>query len=313
MGLLQIISYLAILLFVVVVAAKMAKIARMPLHLRWDLYPIPHEKGRGAYGGSYYEEVDWWTKPKNFSLFSEIKEMAKEIIFIQSVFHNNRPLWFFSFPFHFGMYCLIGFLKLMVLGAILQLFGVIIAADSGVIAKIIYHLTIIFGAVGWILSIIGAVGLIFFRMFHSEMRKATVLSDFTNLLILLAVFVAGLVSYATVDSSYAILRGFVQNLISFQPTEVLPTAVSVQLWLWAALMFYFPFTHMTHLFGKYFTYHKVRWEDEPNMRGSKIETAVNNALGYTQTWSAPHIKSNSSWAEAATDTSSTEEANNDAS
>lgn len=313
MDLLQIISYLAILLFVVVVAAKMARIARMPVHLRWDLYPIPHEKGRGAYGGSYFEEIDWWTKPKNFSLLSEIREMAKEIIFIQSVFHHNRALWFFSFPFHFGMYCLIGFLMLLIIGAIFQLFGITIAADSGIIGTIMHHLTIIFGVVGWILSIIGAVGLLFFRIFHPEMRKATVLSDFTNLLILLAVFISGLVSFATADSSNAYLRGFIQGLISFRPVGVLPTAVGVQLWLWAVLMFYFPFTHMTHLFGKYFTYHKVRWEDEPNIRGSKIEAAVNAALGYTQTWSAPHIRHNSSWAEAATDTPSTEEANSDAS
>jgi nitrate reductase gamma subunit len=184
MGLLQVISYLAIFLFIAVVGAKMIKIVRMPLHLRWDLYPIPHEKGRGAYGGSYFEDVDWWTKPKDYSLVSEVKEMAKEIILIQSVFHNNRPLWFFSFPFHFGMYCLIGFMLLLLLGAIFQLAGLAVSGDSGnALAVIVYHLTIIVGMVGWILSLIGAFGLLLFRMFHSEMRKASVLSDYANLLI----------------------------------------------------------------------------------------------------------------------------------
>jgi nitrate reductase gamma subunit len=31
--------------------------ARMPLHLRWELYPVPHEApDRAAHGGSYFEE-----------------------------------------------------------------------------------------------------------------------------------------------------------------------------------------------------------------------------------------------------------------
>lgn len=308
MGLLQIISYFAILLFIVVVAAKMAKIARMPLHLRWDLYPIPHEKGKGAYGGSYFEEVDWWTKPQEFSLFSELKEMAKEIFFIQSVYHHNRPLWVFSFPFHFGMYCLVGFLFLLVAGAVFQLAGVAIGPDSGnILAVIIFHLTKIFGTAGWILGIIGAIGLFFSRMFNREMNSSSVLSDYTNLLILLAVFVSGLISFATVDPSYSILRGFTKSLIGFESAEILPVAVSTQIWLWAILMLYFPFTHMTHMFGKYFTYHKVRWEDAPNLKGSKIEAAVNLSLGYKITWSAPHIKSGGTWAEAATEETSKDE------
>jgi hypothetical protein len=73
---LQILSYVSIAFFLVVVAAKMIRIARMPVHLRWDLYPIPHEKGRSYYGGSYFEEVNWWTKPMHFSLVSEVREMA---------------------------------------------------------------------------------------------------------------------------------------------------------------------------------------------------------------------------------------------
>jgi nitrate reductase gamma subunit len=133
------------------------------------------------------------------------------------------------------------------------------------------------------------------------MRSSSVLSDYVNLLILLAVFITGLISFATVDSSYSNLRGFAQSLIGFQSAGSLPAAVTTQLWLWALLMLYFPFTHMTHMFGKYFTYHKVRWEDEPNLKGSKIEAVVNSALGYKITWSAPHIKSGGTWAEAATE------------
>ncbi len=306
MGGLQIASYVSVLFFIVVIAAKMIKIARMPVHLRWDLYPIPHEKGRGSYGGSYFEEIDWWTKPKNFSLFSEVKEMAKEIVFVKSVFEHNRPLWIFSFPFHFGMYSLIGFAALLVIGAIMGMAGISVSALSmSSIGVVVFYLTLLCGTIGWVLGIVGAIGLFFSRLAKRELRVATVLSDYVNLLFLLAVFVAGLWSWYSVDQSYAAARAYVQSWLTFHATGALPTAMAVQLGLTAALLFYFPFTHMTHMVGKYFTYHRVRWEDEPNIRGSKIEHAVQAALGRTISWSAPHIKTGGTWAEAATATEET--------
>lgn len=298
---LQLLSYLSILFFIGAVSIKMIKIARMPLHLRWDLYPIPHERGKSEYGGSYFEEVDWWTKPKHFSLASELKEMAKEIVFVSSVYKYNRRLWIFSFPFHFGMYSLIGFIALLVLGAILAAAGVEISATStSAFGVAIHYLTQILGKVGFVLSIVGAVGLWLSRMFNYELRAATVFSDHVNLLLLLAVFVTGFLASITVDPSHSALRGFVQGLITFAPLGGLPTLVVVQVWLTVALLFYFPFTHMTHMVGKYFTYHRVRWEDEPSTRDGKIDQAVHTALGYRVTWAAPHVKTGGTWAEAAT-------------
>ncbi|UCC43182.1 MAG: respiratory nitrate reductase subunit gamma [Candidatus Zixiibacteriota bacterium] len=301
MSLLQVLSYLAVLIFIISVAAKMIRIARMPLHLRWDLYPIPHEKGKAEYGGSYFETVDWWTKPKNISLISELKEMLKEIVLIQSVYENNRPLWVFSFPFHFGMYCLIAFVVLLGVGAILSAAGVeVSAASSSVITVILHHLTVTLGTAGWLLSAVGAFGLLLLRTFASQLRRAAVLSDYVNLLFLLAVFVTGYWTYQTADPAYAQLRGYIQSLITFQPAAPLSGAGSVLVWLTVALLVYFPFTHMTHMFGKYFTYHKVRWEDEPNQPGGSVEKAVAESLGRRVTWNAPHVKTGGTWAEAAT-------------
>jgi nitrate reductase gamma subunit len=283
--------------------AKMIKVARMPVHLRWDLYPIPHERGKSDYGGSYFENVDWWTKPKEVSLANELKEMGKEIIVVHSVYENNRPLWIFSFPFHFGMYCLIGFALLLIVGAIMGISGIdVSAASSNTLAVIIHYLTSIIGPLGYILSILGAIGLLVSRIFRTELNKSTVLSDYTNLLILISVFVFGFLSYLVVDPSFGILRAYIGNLITFKSATVLPTLVTIQLWLFVILLFYFPFTHMTHAFGKYFTYHKIRWEDSPNIRGSKLEQNVQHALGYRVGWSAPHIKTGATWAEAATAT-----------
>jgi len=57
---------------------------------------------------------------------------------------------------------------------------------------------------------------------------------------------------------------------------------------------------MMHLFAKYFLYHNVRWEDEPNIKGGKLEAKVKEALNFGVSWSAPHIQSGKTWAEVAT-------------
>jgi hypothetical protein len=64
---------------------------------------------------------------------------------------------------------------------------------------------------------------------------------------------------------------------------------------------YIPMTHMAHSFMKYFMYHGVRWEDRPNLRGSKVEEAVMKNLGFKPTWSAPHIGADGerTWADLA--------------
>ena len=302
MGGLQLLLYFAVLFFVVAIVAKTVKIARMPIHLRWDLYPVPHEKGKGAYGGSYFEEIDWWTKPKNFSLFSELKEMGKEILFIQSLFRHNKPLWLFSFPFHFGMYCLITHGILLLLGGILTASGIEISWISrSVIPAAIFHLTLISGKAGWILSAFGALGVLLSRLFNGRLRGSSVLSDYANLIVLLALFAVGVLSSFTIDTGYSIQRAFIADFITIKSVSALPGLLIAQLWVLILLLIYFPFTHMTHFIGKYFTYHKIRWEDEPNVAGSKIEEAVSAALGYRINWSASHIKSGATWAEAATE------------
>jgi nitrate reductase gamma subunit len=296
----QIAGLAAVLFCAAATAIKMIRIARMPVHLRWDLYPIPHEKGKGAYGGSYYEEVDWWTKPRAFALVSELKAMALEIFFVHSLFRNNRSLWLVSYPFHIGLYCLVLFALLLVAGSLMELAGVAVSAAAPGAGAIIHYLTLLFGAVGWVLTAVGAAGLWLNRLARSELRNASVRSDYFNLAILLALSVSGFVAWAASDPDYAVLRRLVGATLTFGPSGEIPTPVVVQVGLASALLVYFPFTHMTHTFSKFFTYHSVRWEDHPNIRGGRIEKAVTEALGRRLTWAAPHIHQGT-WADAATD------------
>ena len=73
--------------------------AKLPMHLRWELSPVPHEKGKSQYGGSYLEEYDWWTKKREKSLINEAIYMGKEIFFLKGVFENNKKLWYFTCPY----------------------------------------------------------------------------------------------------------------------------------------------------------------------------------------------------------------------
>lgn len=301
MGGLQLLFYVSILVFVIGCAYKAIQLTRMPLHLRWDLYPIPHERGKGHYGGSYYEELDWWKKPAEVSIPSELTEMGKEILFIQSMYHNNRPLWIFSFPFHFGLYLSIGFVIVMYLSAGLELAGFEIGANSpSLLGQIVQYVAVGLGLAGSILGSFGALGLFFSRIFKYDLRATSVWTDYFNLLLLLGVFVTTIWSWAAFDATMESARAFTVSLLTFSTTAPMPTVVTVHFALAAIFLLWLPFTHMTHFVGKYFTYHKVRWEDHPNKKGSHLEAAVNHALGYKIRWSAPHVKSGGTWAEAAT-------------
>ena len=76
----------------------------------------------------------------------------------------------------------------------------------------------------------------------------------------------------------------------------------VEIALASVLMAYIPLTHMSHFFTKWFTYHHVRWSDEPNVAGGKIEKEVAKALQYPVSWSAPHIRGDGkkTWVDVAT-------------
>ena len=59
-----ILGYLAVAGFICMAYLKIRSyMAASPLHVRWELYPVPHEGSKTVYGGSFMEEKDWWTQP----------------------------------------------------------------------------------------------------------------------------------------------------------------------------------------------------------------------------------------------------------
>ncbi len=304
-ALLHLITYAAFITFVVAVAVRAYKIQTMPVHLRWELYPVAHEGKRASYGGSYYEELDWWTKPRKFSLIGELKGMIPEMLFIKALWENNRPLWYRSFPFHFGLYCLIGWAGLLVVGAVAQIAGVpVVAGSESVVGAVIHYLTILAGAIGLILANFGALALLHRRLTDEELQGYTAPAHIFNLAAFAVALLIAFFTYILVDQTFSIARGYVQSLLTFNiNAPVGSSAVAVEFLLFSLLLAYVPLTHMSHFFTKYFFYHQIRWNDEPNLVGSKLEKRITEALGYPVSWSAPHLKADGkkNWADIATE------------
>jgi len=300
-----VLSYGLLALFLVAFTVRSLRMARMPVHLRWELSPVPHEKGKSAYGGSYLEEVDWWTKPREKDLVNEITYMGKEILFLKALWEHNRKLWWFSFPFHFGLYLLIGGAGLLALGGAGAFFG-IRGPGFGLLTT---GLPVLAG-IGYALGTLGALGLFVTRLSSDEMRNSTAPVSFINLLVLLAMFVTGLWAVLTVPGFAGEAVAVVVGLLTASLPANIPGILSVHFVSAFIFLAYLPFTQMMHFVAKYFTYHKVRWDDEPVTAGSKLDLELKRLLNQPVTWAAPHIRADGkkTWVDIATDIGKAKEA-----
>jgi nitrate reductase gamma subunit len=281
--------YISVLIFLIAVIVKIIKIAKAPLHLRWELYPLPHEKGKSQYGGSRLEEVDWWIKPLHKNHFGDWKVMIPEIIFLKAVWEHNKSLWLGSFPFHFALYMLFSCVILTTLGALMNIAGYPINAQATGLNIFLFWLIKLLIWIGGGLGIIGSIRLIFSRIVESGLRNFSSPSHFFNIILIGGIYFTVFLWSLTDADFMSNLIGFYTGLITLQSIPELPLVVYFHIWLSVFFLIYLPFTHMTHFFVKYFTYHKIRWEDKPNLMGSKMQKKISDLLNQPVSWSAPHI------------------------
>ncbi|MBD3165710.1 hypothetical protein GF324_03870 [bacterium] len=277
---------LSLVIFIAAIVARAVRIMRTPIHLRWELYPVPHEKGRAAHGGSMLEETDWWTKSKDKDHLGELGVMIPEILLLKGVWEHNRKLWFSSWGMHFGLYLLIGHLALVTLLGILGVAGLDLSTGFlSILVSLLKALAIVGGALG----LLGSVILFVMRLSDNGMKRFASPSHFVNLIHLGAIYLTTLL-WALLDPQYALHSvGLLAGLVSFGEIPALPVVGYVNIAVVLLFFVYLPFTHMTHFFTKYFTYHEVRWEDEPNMPGGPLEGKIAAAVSQPVTWAAPHI------------------------
>jgi nitrate reductase gamma subunit len=303
------VTYAALAVFLIAIVMRFLRIRRYPINMRWEIYPVPHEGKRSAYGGSKMEETDYWKKDHKPDKLTELKYMLQEMVFIKALFEHNRKLWYRSFPFHFGLYLLAGFVGLLVLTALLELAGVPFAGigatrEPSTFANALDSLTILVGTAGFVLTLVGAISLLFMRLTDEELKPYTNPSHIFNLLFIIAAVGLAFGAFAMGKDHVGFFRFYISSLLTFDldaPVGRLPTAltfVTVSL-----LIAYIPLTHMAHFFVKWFTWHKIRWDDTANVKGGRIEKMIEQALQYPVSWSADHIRGDGkkTWAQTATE------------
>lgn len=287
--------YFSIAVFIGVSLYRFRRFAKMPMHGRWELYPVPREAAdRRHYGGSYFENIEWWNKPRNTSLAGELLDMLREMLFIKILFVNQRRHWWFSYAMHLGFYLLGLWTVLLLAGAVMEMSGIPLITAGGINANagagFVYHATLFSGAAGLLLVTLGSCGLFLRRLFNGTLKKYTTFQEYFNLIFILAVVVSGLAVWSG-DPAFNYGRQIVKGLVTFTSIQA-DNTLTVHILLLGALLIYIPQTKMSHYVGKFFSFHKVMWENEPNLRNSKMEETVKKALSYKPkaSWSAPHIK-----------------------
>ncbi len=79
----------------ILMAARVVRLARQPIHLRWELAPLPHAPDGAGPGGSRLEQSEWWTKPRQRARAAALLHIAREILLFRQVWTRNREILLF--------------------------------------------------------------------------------------------------------------------------------------------------------------------------------------------------------------------------
>ncbi|MGD0917455.1 MAG: respiratory nitrate reductase subunit gamma [Thermodesulfobacteriota bacterium] len=293
-------TYTAYIFIIIMYTRKAVCYARMPPHLRWDLYPVMHES-RCKYGGSYYEDPEWWTKPRRKNYIKSILFIIKDNFYLGEYFHLNRGYWIFLLPWHFGFILIIMLHILCFWGALAMLMGVSVSNEStNFLGKVFYYSILLIGVGSFVAGSLGSIGMVIKRLSDRSLRAYASPMHYFNYLFLLAFFLSGLYVWYFKDPTFSEYREFWKGLITFNPKHVAPAA-AIHIALFALLLFYLPFTRSMHYITRFFAFLWVRWDDEPNLRGSRIEKRVQKWHNQPLNWSAPHIQTGKRWADLTSD------------
>jgi nitrate reductase gamma subunit len=281
-------GWLSVIIFVIGIVYRIVKFATMPVNLRWEVYPVPHEdRDKRSIGASYMEEIDWAKKPPYKSLWGEIVEMGYEIFLLRKVReYNPYKIWAPSMAMHWGIYLLFIWVFLLLAENIFDI-------------KSLNEITIITGIFSFILGASGCIILIIKRAANADLRLYTAPVDYFNLLFLFSIFATGFISWWT-DPSFIYSRKYINNLISLNPSHP-PFEVMLNFLLLELFLIYMPFTKLLHYVAKYFTFHHGLWDDRFKEKGSAIDKKIIKQLSYVVTWGGPHVVGGKTWLEEAQD------------
>ncbi len=296
---LQVATIIAYIFITAAYARKVLKIARMPMHLRWELYPIPFGKGH-QYGGSYLEEIEWWKKPRSESKIGGLFFLVKKYLLFGGYYKLKPGYWISVYPWHLGFYLLMGFQLLTIICALVMIFTniQIIASSGTIIGTGLYYLSLVVAVTGFIIGSFGSIGLLVTRLSNADLRDYTAPSEYFGYFFFLVTFLSGVVMWI-LDPTLANYREFYRSVMTLQYVEVLPATAAFSI-IFVLHLFHLPFTRSTHYIVKLFAFLGVLWNDSPNPGSTKTDNRINDALNQPMNWSAPHIQPGNKWGEIVT-------------
>ena len=294
--LLAILTYFAYVFIVYMYTMKSLKYLRLPIHLRWEIYPVMHEP-KYRYGGSRMEEIDGHSRVPRGGLIRSITYLLKEYVSLGEYFKRQKGYWSVLYPWHIGFILIITFHILAFFGALLLLAGVPVAVDSPALGgQIFYYVMLLCGVVSFVAGLIGSVGVLIKRIVDPNLRDYAAPQQYFTYLFCLVIFGSGLYSWWFVDPTFSEYRQFWVGLVTLKPVTV-ASASGLHITLFDLFLIYLPFTRSMHYVTRVFAFFLIRWDDRPNTRGGEVERQLLTQFGRKVSWSAPHIKKGGTWAE----------------
>jgi nitrate reductase gamma subunit len=247
--------YTATIIFLAGIAIRVFRMHAMPMHVRWELYPIPD------------------------GVLRQTKFMLSEILLFKGLFDHNRSLWIGSWIFHLALYLLAAL-------AVIALAAASITAAPGILISVIKVLA----PTSFALGTVGGAILILMRIGSRKLRTFTTAADILNLSLLLVLFASGLICTWTRPEASSLMVSQAGALLQMNPAPPLAPAAWIHLGCIAVFIAYFPFTPMAHAFLKYYTYHSVRWDDRPAASINGVTSRMRQYLALPIGWAAPHVR-----------------------
>jgi nitrate reductase gamma subunit len=278
---------------------KAVKYVHLPKHLRWELYPVIHEDNY-RYGGSYFEELNWIKRGRRKGWARAIAYLLKEYFTLSEYFKRRKVYWLALYPWHIGFILIISFHIFTFFAALAMVLGLPVSSDSPFLAgQAFYYVVLLVGLVSFISGLIGSIGIMIERIASDDLRSYATPQNYFTYLFCLVVFLSGLYAWAFVDPTFAEYRQFWMGLITAKPVSVAAGAAA-HIILFDLFLIYLPFTRSMHYVTRVFAFFLIRWDDEPNRRGSEIEKKLLKLFDEKVTWSAPHIKAGKTWGDQVT-------------
>jgi nitrate reductase gamma subunit len=232
----------------------------------------------------------WWMQPYKRNKIGAFKYFVLEVVLLKAVWEHNRRIWIWSYLMHTGLYAVICMTLLLFIGALLDLAGLLVIAPSGVsFGGFYYELLDALLIYGSCTIFTGTVGLFVMRKRDESFRQMSNRENWVNLAFMAVT--SGLISFNAIANEATSIHLLVttQALISFSAAPDLPLTLLCGVMLGVLFLFYFPFTSMTHVYTKWFTYHSVRWDDTEAAQTPGNNQQLTDAMKYGVDWAGVHI------------------------